>query len=343
MDSKQKSRFFLNDSAVIGFSMLVYMFSLNGVTLIFYIIASVLSGNGFSILPPPEGSVYFQTAEIAGYIISFLLTIFLMSRCFPNFANFSPPKPPYAALTLPVFLASFFILGYVGLFFEGFFERIGIRGIDVSIVAPKSGLGLILYIVEYTFLPAVLEEILFRGIILGRLRRFGNGFAVVFSSAVFALMHHNIVSMPNIFLLGALFGFITIASGSLVPAMVMHFANNAIAIFATYIEQHGAPISMETLSLILLFLELISLAAVAILAVILVIQRNQRRADPVSGYARSKVAIKYPARNRLAFGSVLSSGWMITFVILAVYTTLTLEFLPGILEQFTELMEKLGI
>lgn len=314
-------------------SMLIYMFSLNGLTVVFYLFASLASGNGLSLLPAGD-SVNFRIAEIAGYCVSFLLTIFLMSRGITKYPGFTPAKRPYSLLTLPVFFAAFFVLGYVGMFFSYLFENIGIHGIDASLNAPKSGLNLLLFIVQYTFLPALLEEYLFRGVMLGRLRRFGDGFAVVLSSFIFALMHHNIVSMPNIFLLGALFGYITLKSNSLIPSFIMHFLNNAIAIFATYIEQHNAPISIDSLSLILFFLGLLSGAAVIICLILRFAQRRRLRVESPAFYAQNNFI---PKRNQLALGAALKSGWMITFFIIAVYLTLILEFLPRFMERFADI------
>jgi len=39
-------------------------------------------------------------------------------------------------------------------------------------------------------------------------------------------MHHNFVQLPFAFVGGLVFGYITIYTGSIVPAMIVHFANN---------------------------------------------------------------------------------------------------------------------
>lgn len=79
--------------------------------------------------------------------------------------------------------------------------------------------------------PAFAEEFLFRGVILGKLRPYGDGFAVIISSILFALMHCNIGQIPFAFIGGAIFGFVTVKTNSMLPAMIIHSVNNLISCF----------------------------------------------------------------------------------------------------------------
>ena len=79
--------------------------------------------------------------------------------------------------------------------------------------------------------PAFAEEFLFRGVILGKLRPYGDGFALIISSVLFALMHCNIGQIPFAFIGGTIFGFVTIKTNSMLPAMIIHGLNNLISCF----------------------------------------------------------------------------------------------------------------
>lgn len=79
--------------------------------------------------------------------------------------------------------------------------------------------------------PAFAEEFLFRGVILGKLRPYGDGFALIISSVLFALMHCNIGQIPFAFIGGAIFGFVTVKTNSMLPAMIIHGLNNLISCF----------------------------------------------------------------------------------------------------------------
>lgn len=80
----------------------------------------------------------------------------------------------------------------------------------------------------------ILEELVYRGIICGRLGRMvGNVPAVVLSALLFALMHFNIVQFLYAFLLGLVLGFYLLKTGCLWMAMIGHMVINGIAVIRT--------------------------------------------------------------------------------------------------------------
>lgn len=79
-------------------------------------------------------------------------------------------------------------------------------------------------------LAPVCEEIAFRGYFQSALRlRLGDAAALAVGAALFAAMHLNPVSLPGLLLLGALFGWLALRTGSVWPGVAAHFANNAVA------------------------------------------------------------------------------------------------------------------
>jgi membrane protease YdiL (CAAX protease family) len=80
-------------------------------------------------------------------------------------------------------------------------------------------------------LPAVCEELLFRGAIARGLRgRLGLAGAALLSSAYFALMHGSLARLPITFALGLILAIATLRTGSLWPAMMIHAGNNSAAV-----------------------------------------------------------------------------------------------------------------
>ncbi len=76
----------------------------------------------------------------------------------------------------------------------------------------------------------ILEEILFRGLILESCReRFGGALAVLISSLLFGLIHGIPVQIVNAFVVGLILGYIYIRTGSLITTIILHAINNAIA------------------------------------------------------------------------------------------------------------------
>jgi len=78
--------------------------------------------------------------------------------------------------------------------------------------------------------PAICEECLYRGGVLAGLRRMGVGRAVVLNGILFAAAHFEWRGLPSRALLGMGLAYVVVASGSIWPAMVLHAANNAVAL-----------------------------------------------------------------------------------------------------------------
>lgn len=72
------------------------------------------------------------------------------------------------------------------------------------------------------------EELLFRGVVFGWLRRWGFVMAAVVSSLVFGLAHGLNVVLPAAIILGLLNAYVYEKSGSIWPAAVAHAVNNTL-------------------------------------------------------------------------------------------------------------------
>ena len=91
-------------------------------------------------------------------------------------------------LTLCMMLGS--MSGYVPGWFAAFADSVGLgfnsyyqalEGLDT----PEDGAGLLLFFLRTALVPAFVEELCFRGVILQPLRRFGDWFAIFTSALLF--------------------------------------------------------------------------------------------------------------------------------------------------------------
>ena len=96
---------------------------------------------------------------------------------------------------------------------------------------------MIIEIVEVAFLPAVLEELLARHIILTELQKYGRSFAVMVSALLFSLMHMNPIQMPFAFIAGLAMAYTTVATGSVIPSFFLHFINNTLSVVLTFLPE----------------------------------------------------------------------------------------------------------
>ena len=84
-------------------------------------------------------------------------------------------------------------------------------------------------------LPAVFEEVMFRGVVLNYFRQFGKKSAIIFSSLLFAIMHMDISNFLATFVLGFVLSNIVCRSNRMVYSMIVHFCVNFTSVTLTYI------------------------------------------------------------------------------------------------------------
>ncbi len=110
-----------------------------------------------------------------------------------------------------------------------FLEFLGNFGYeDSGITLPSmDGAGMVGVLFVVAVLPSVLEELLFRGMLLNGLKQFGEGIAILVCGGLFALYHQNPAQTLYQFCCGAAFAFVAIRSGSVLPTILSHLFNNA--------------------------------------------------------------------------------------------------------------------
>ncbi|MGB3969204.1 MAG: CPBP family intramembrane glutamic endopeptidase [Planctomycetota bacterium] len=102
---------------------------------------------------------------------------------------------------------------------------------------PEKDLGwpIFLTLMTAAALPAVVEELLFRGVILQRLRRVLTWpLALAIQAMLFAVMHLDGAYVLPHFAFGCLAGFLRIAARALWPCLMLHFLWNTWLVFAHY-------------------------------------------------------------------------------------------------------------
>lgn len=111
------------------------------------------------------------------------------------------------------------------------FSAFGVYFYEPVLVLPNGFLSSAFYILNLTVVPAIFEEIAFRGVLMQSLRRFGDTFALLSSAVLFALVHVSPLSMPNAFLMGLIIGYFVLFTGSLHTGMIIHLVHNLFLLF----------------------------------------------------------------------------------------------------------------
>ena len=109
---------------------------------------------------------------------------------------------------------------------------------------------MILLVLVICLMPAIGEELFFRGLLFGSWKfRLGPVKAMLLSSLIFGAFHMSLVKLLPTALLGLCFAYITRKSESIYPGMVLHFFNNFLAFLTMkYGEEIGSflPILVKT-------------------------------------------------------------------------------------------------
>jgi uncharacterized protein len=89
-------------------------------------------------------------------------------------------------------------------------------------------------------IPALGEEFMFRGVVLRVLKDWSHSahVAIWISAILFSFIHMQFLGFFPRMILGILFGYMVVWSGSIWPAVVAHFVNNAAAVIFFYLFQH---------------------------------------------------------------------------------------------------------
>ncbi len=91
-------------------------------------------------------------------------------------------------------------------------------------------------IISAVILAPIGEELIYRGVVLRYAAKVSQRFAIFFSAFIFGIMHGNPYQFVLGFLLGIPMAIVTIKTGTLIPAIICHMANNALASIPSVVE-----------------------------------------------------------------------------------------------------------
>ncbi len=189
----------------------------NNISMAYQIIASVL----FILVPFVIAYAVLKKKKIAG--------ILPLGTTYNTKAAIS-----LTMLCVPLMIFSTFAINFVSTIIQSVLGITFTTGVeDPKILGAE---GIFIAVLSTAVLPAILEEVVVRGIIMQPLRRFGDKFAIVASALIFGIMHGNMVQIPYTIVAGLFMGYLAIATGSLWPSIILHFVNNfySVALLAAY-------------------------------------------------------------------------------------------------------------
>lgn len=237
-EKKNDKKILKTIGALCGFSIVVYFVMSTLIGLLVAFLYSKTSLNIDFIYEQGLGSWAFSSIATVLFIgVPFLATYVVLrkkkiSGILPLGTTYNTKASTYLVVAfLPLTLLSTFLINFISLMFQSFMGVDFTSGMeDMAVTSVKDFLFMTLFV---AIIPAILEEIAIRGILLQPLRRFGDGFAIVVSAVIFSLLHGNMVQVPYTIIAGIYFGYVVVATGSLWPSIILHFLNNFYSVIVT--------------------------------------------------------------------------------------------------------------
>lgn len=107
-------------------------------------------------------------------------------------------------------------------------QALGMSGKIPDMPLDRTTATQILYFGYSVILAPLVEEVLFRGAVLGCLRKYGDWFAIIMSALMFGLYHGNVGQFVFASLIGVILGYLRVRTGSLLPGILLHLLNNLL-------------------------------------------------------------------------------------------------------------------
>ena len=169
-----------------------------------------------------------------GAILIPLRAMLRFTRLQPADLRIVLPAPWSPAFCLPVFLGLANIANLAGALLS---HLLGIE--NTTSILPSDGAELFLQFVVLCVLPAITEELFFRGALQGLLRPCGSATAIFGPALLFALLHLDPIQGLTALVCAVFLGWLAERSGSILPGMLLHFVNNCIAFFNLYLRLYA--------------------------------------------------------------------------------------------------------
>ena len=193
-----------------------------------------------TLVPSTTSSPAYYFIVSFSYVVSFALGALLLARALhmPLQAALPMQRLPVLTAVSAVFVGTALcnVTNYPTNLVSLLLESLGLSGTAPSYAVDSSPLSSGLLLLSTCVIPALVEEFLFRGVILRSLMRFGAGTAILISAFLFALMHGNVAQIVFAFPLGVLFALFVVRTGNIWITIAIHFLNNLFSSLYLVIE-----------------------------------------------------------------------------------------------------------
>ena len=185
------------------------------------------------------------TSTVVGYVfnilldVCFVLTVYFVAKNkrINTVKQLKVTKSPSLLMAIICILVSIVcIVGFSGVTncFLEILYRMGYSSVSGDIVINTWG-KYILYTICICVIPAICEEILFRGLVFTGLKKISQTVGIFGSAFIFMIMHGSPDQTVHQFILGVVLALAFLISNNLWVSIIIHFFNNFLAVTASFI------------------------------------------------------------------------------------------------------------
>lgn len=227
------------------------MFFLLGTTVLTTIVGSALSIIGMEYL---ESATLCITSDLMQLVAGiFFLVFYLVNRRKMNTTPMVKRKCTaklFGKCILSIFAVNM-VLSLIDMLFVNF------TGFSLSMPSESiTNMNPLLMFITVAVFPAIVEELLYRGVLYRYLRGHGVQFAAITSSIIFGLIHLNFLQFFFASFMGVVCCYIYEATGKIRYSMLLHLLNNSVLVLFSILS-----ITNEVSAIIQIALGVVSLVA----------------------------------------------------------------------------------
>ncbi len=315
---------------LLGFGLLFFLAFLFSISLVLAFINGLLQGLGIG---DTGVKVIYQLSYGILYAVAFICPIPIM-RSFLG-SNWKPVRhengfSPYLPMIVVGGIVLIFAQSYINASVVSIFNFADIFESSMPSTDGKmSNLDIGLTVFTLAVVPAVSEELLFRGAILGNLTPYGHGTAILVSALSFSLMHQNFAQFLYAFGAGILLGIVYDKTHNILNCIILHFFNNLSSVISTVLTER---LDAKNANLVIAIIDT-ALILLGLLSIVILIFRLSKKTTFSEGMFEKALpeASNYTERPiartrsvKLIFASPYGV-YLITCVIMGIFTAFTLS------------------
>ncbi len=238
---------------VLIFILLIFLMAILGELIYVSALSTSVSQEAINDLDLNDPRIILSHAlffQINAFLMAFIIMLWLTGQRFHNLVHIGPVKARHVGFTLLILVAAIFSLPLLELISAPLRTILPADMVQAELAADElsntlliqpNGLQFVFSLIVIAVLPAICEELVFRGFLIGKIVESGgseNG-AIVMSAAIFAISHFQPLKVLSMFVLGLALGFVYLKFKNIKYSMLLHFLINGVQITIAFLVGSG--------------------------------------------------------------------------------------------------------